>query len=181
MMKNDIKYNKVFYKTGPQSFASVVNDKLENIHVMLFSDALRKYFESIKDIKYSNMSFDEFLNKNNIVEQRNSVYNYPSTIIVSKKTFPYVQEKIDLTSYWNKYEFDESNKDISDLVEDEEMLIDAKLVYIDYARNRCKFRSKITGKEFWTSLDYINESTKVDEEMTLKGTFGDLRKNNLML
>jgi hypothetical protein len=63
------------------------------------------------------------------------------------------------------------------LVEDEEIVKDAKLVYIDYVRNRCKFRSKINNKEFWTTLDYINEDTLIDDEMTLKSTFGELLKN----
>lgn len=178
MNKVDTKYNKVFYATGPECFNNIANDKFENIHKMLFYDALKKYFEDTKDNKYPNMTFDDFINKNNIIELRNQIYYLPSHIVINKKTFPYKQEKVDLSDWWNAYELIETNKDISDLVEDEEMLIDAKLVYIDYVRNRCKFRSKTTNKEFWTTLDYINKDTAVDkDEMTLKNTFAEMIKN----
>lgn len=177
MNKTDVKYNKVSYKTGPQSFASIVDDKLENVHRMLLNDALRKYFEDNKESKYDNIEFANFVKTYNIVEQRNQTYDLPSVVIITKNTFPYSRESVDLTQYWNKYEFAENNKDIIELIEDEEIVKDAKLVYIDYVRNRCKFRSKINNKEFWTTLDYINEDTLTDDEMTLKGTFGELLKN----
>lgn len=172
----DIRYNDVLYATGPERISNVVCDKLENIHKMLFNDALEKYFEESKENEED--TFDDFLRCNKIIEKRGQVYNEPSNVIIREKKFPYKQKNVDLSQWWSTYQFDESNKDISELIEDEEVLIDAKLIYVDYARNRCKFRSKMTGKEFWTTLDYINENTKIDEDnMTLKDTFGDLCKN----
>ena len=54
---------------------------------------------------------------------------------------------------------------------DEDTIKYAELVYIDYVQGKCKFRSKLNGEEFWTTFDYINDTTKVSESYTLKDTF----------
>ena len=173
------KYNEMFYETGPTSFESVASSKLDNVHKMLYNDALKKYFdeEKAKEHYADCNSFNDFLIRYKFVEIKRDSFSYPSEVIISSKTFPYKQYKVDLADYWNNYQYTEDNKDITDLIKDEEVLKDAKLVYIDYVRNRCKFRSKITGKEFWTTLDYINEDTPIDNEFSLDNTFGGMIKN----
>ncbi len=167
----------MFYENGPTSFESVANDKLDNVHKMLFNDALRKFFNKNASYFSDCSTFDEFLIKYKIVEIKGDSFSDPSKIILRSKTFPYRQQNVDLTSYWNDYQYDEDNKDINDLINDEETIKDAKLIYIDYVRNRCKFRSKITGKEFWATLDYVNKDTPIDNEFSLKDTFGEMIKN----
>lgn len=166
-------------KYEPLNFMDISHNKLNNVHKMLYIEALKEYFDKYKDTKYNTCnSFEDFLNKYKIVELQANEYYNPSKVIISSKSFPFTQEKIDLKEYWNKYQFIENHKDISELLVDEETLTDAQLIFVDYVRNRCKFRSKITNKEFWTSLDYINDNTIINEdEMTLKNTFGQMIKN----
>lgn len=173
----DLKYNKTLYNNGPECFANVVNDKFESVHRMLFASALKKYFEDKHDEKYQDIEFDEFMSYYNIIEHRNKDYNIPSRATIRSKLFPFTQETIDLSKYWNEYQFDESNKDINELIDDADTLVDAKLLYVDYARNRCKFRSKTTGNEFWTTLDYVNKDTSIDDEYSLENTFAEKLKN----
>ena len=173
----NIKYNRQVYKTGIEDFISIASDKPEKIHTMLFNSALKNYFEANKE-KYAEISFDDFLRNYNIIDLKNDDYSYPSKAVISTKTFPYKQEKIDLKEFWNNYQTIESEKDINDLIEDNDTLIDAELIYIDYARNKCKFKSKTTEKEFWTTTDYINSYTAInDDALTLKDTFYYKLKN----
>lgn len=176
MNANQIEYNKMNYNSGPIKFTDFVSDKFNTIHEELYNCALQDYFATNYD-KYSETckNFDDFLSKYKLTEIKNKEYNLPSSVIISEKTFPFKQEKIDLTSYWNTYDFNSNNKDISNLISDEDTLNDAQVVYINYATGKCKFRSKFTGREFWTTLDYINSDTTYNEdEMTLKNTFGHL-------
>lgn len=159
------------YDSGPIKFADFVSDKCDQIHEKLYEEALKEYYqENIED--YSDCSsFEEFVNEYKVIEIKGKEYMLPSSVILSEKKFPYRQKKIDLSPYWNKYQYAENNKDISDLMIDEDTVKDAKLVYVNYVTGRCKFRSRMTGKEFWTTIDYVNKDTEISDEMTLKDTF----------
>lgn len=166
------KYNKTEYYNGPASVSEVVSNKYDIIHKNLFNDALESYYYANQE-KYSDApTFEKFLENFKIIELKSEDYNEPSFVLISTKKFPFKQEKINLAEYWNPYQFGESNKDVDNLMVDEDTLIDAKLIYINYANGKCKFRSKFTGKEFWTTIDYITRQTNIDiDEMTLEDTF----------
>lgn len=169
------KYNKTEYYDGPASVSEVVSNKYDNIHQMLFSDALENYFADNNSKYGEDTSFEDFVETHKIVEIKREEYNLPSYVLISTKKFPFKQEKVDLTEYWNPYQFGEKNKDLNDLLVDPDTLNDAKLVYINYTNGKCKFRSKFTGKEFWTTIDYITRNTDIDvNSLTLKDTFGHL-------
>lgn len=184
MNDNRIKYDKLVYGSGPVKFSDYVSNKMDIIHEELFAEALHEWWLRHKDITDKNgnkkyeETFNKFLSENKIIELKNKEYHLPSSVIISSKKFPYTQEKVSLNEYWNKYQFNENNKDISQLISDEDSINDATIVYINYVTGKCKFRSKLTGREFWTTIDYINSNTKINkDEMTLKDTFGQLLKN----
>lgn len=166
------KYNKTEYYNGPASVSEVVSNKYDIIHKNLFNDALESYYYANQE-KYSDApTFEKFLENFKIIELKSENYNAPSSVLISTKKFPFKQEKINLAEYWNPYQFVESNKDLDSLMVDKDTLVDARLVYINYVSGKCKFRSKITGKEFWTTIDYITSQTNIDiNEMTLEDTF----------
>ena len=176
-MNNKVRYDKIMYENGPIKFSDYVSNKMDIVHNELYIEALYEYWKDNMS-KYNEESFEDFLSEHKITEIKNKEYHLPSVMIISDKKFPYKQEKIRLDKYWNLYQFNENNKDISKLISDEDTLNDASLVYINYVTGKCKFRSKFTGREFWTTIDYVNSNTKINEnEMTLKDTFGQLLKN----
>lgn len=160
------KYITISNSNGPENFSTFVTGKHDIVHNELFENALKKYAES------ENVDYDEFKKSNKIIELKDENYSKPSSVIIISKSFPYTKKTVNLEKWWNEYQFDEHNKDISDLFVDKDMLVDAKLVYINYVTGKCKFKSKISNEEFWTTIDYINANTEIDEDnMTLKNTF----------
>ena len=57
---------------------------------------------------------------------------------------------------------------------DEDTLKYAEIIYIDYINSKCKFKSKLTGEEFWVDFNYINNNTKLSQNMKLDNTFTHL-------
>lgn len=180
---DNVLYNKMMYTNGPTKYEDFVSDKYEHVHQMMFNYALKKYFEDNKpNDEDDNYDYSQFIKDYEIVELRNKEYHLPSKVIIKSRKFPYHyfnnEKSIDLTNYWSDYEFNEYNKDKSNLLIGDETIKDSELVYIDYVRNIARFRNRIDGKEFETTLDYLNKDVAVNkDEMTLYNTFLELMKN----
>lgn len=143
--------------------------KLSNKHPGEYID-VKKY---IDDYIYKYRKTHRFL------EIKQDEYFKPSSVISIGTVFPYERKKYDLTKYWNMTPRERNNKDISLLQLDEDTVKYAELIYIDYVQGKCKFKSKLTGEEFWTTFDYINDETKVSELYSLSSTFAYKIQNKI--
>lgn len=173
---NMIGYNDQFYRNNPVGFYDYINDKYTNIHKRLYKNALHKLLVDLApdDAADVNKWIDNFYKTHKIIEILPEEYYSPSNIIIYNKKFPYNSTKYDLSKYWENYQYIKQNKDINDLLFDEDTLKYAEIIYIDYINSKCKFKSKLTGEEFWVDFNYINNNTKLSQNMKLDDTFTHL-------
>ena len=168
------KYNDVLSLDGPQTPTDIVSDKMNAIHEKLYENALNAYIESIGE------DVDEYKANHLIIEQRENGYYKPSHIVVIgvEKTASgrprRTKKNIDLGPYWNRYRENMENSLLQNTIYNEEMIVNAELIYIDYAAGKAKMCNRIENKEFWVSFDYINKDTIISDEYSLKNTFGGI-------
>jgi hypothetical protein len=184
-MKNNITNNMVgykdqFYRNNPVGFYDYINDKYTIIHKRLYKNALHKLLvdlakdDNVNDADDINKWIDDFYKTHKIIEILPEEYYSPSDIIIYNKKFPYNSTKYNLSKYWENYQYLKQDKDINDLLLDEDTLKYAEIIYIDYINSKCKFKSKLTGEEFWVDFNYINNNTKLSQNMKLDNTFTHL-------
>lgn len=173
MMGNDLyiqnkRYDEFNTDDGPVKFSDYVNDKHDVIHQELYNEAIHEMFDDKYKEEYG--TYDEFIEKNFIIEVKDNDYFKPSKIIICSKSFPYTKTTIDLNPYWNEYQYVVKYKDISELFIDEDSLRDAEIIYIDHVNGMCKMKSRLTGKEFWVSSEYVNRNSPINKEAMLRNT-----------
>ena len=180
------RYDEFDTEDGPVKFSDYVNDKHDTIHQELYNEAMHEMFETEFKERNDNdetehpiyATYEEFIEKNFITEIKDNDYFKPSKVIICSKSFPYVKTTVDLTPYWNEYQYDVKYKDINDLFIDKDSVRDAEIIYIDHVNGMCKMRSRLTGKEFWVSSEYVNrESPKNKEAMLRTDTFVNILYN----
>lgn len=129
--------------------------------------------------EYIRTFIKNYKDSHKFIEIKKDEYFAPSDVIVINVKFPYERKKYNLSNYWNTITEKRNNKDVSLMQFSDETVKYAELVYIDYVNGKCKFKSKLTGEEFWTTFDYINEDTKISDSLSLKDTFMyKIRTNN---
>lgn len=192
-MKN---YSNILFNSGPVQATDYINDRYDIVHEKLYKTALNKLIIDLGEDAYKNEinfpqinppSHEEYIQKfvndykntHKFLEIKNDEYFKPSSVLSISIIFPYVREKYDLSKYWNIIPEEKNNKDISLLQLDEDTIKYAELIYIDYVKGKCKFKSKLSGEEFWTTFDYINDKTKVSDTYSLKDTFTYKIQNRL--
>ena len=167
MIVNNTKYNKVEYDSIKTKFSDFVLNKYDIIHKQLYIEALSQYLEK------TNNNTDEYINSHKFIEIKNKEYWMPSKVMIKNLNIPFETITINLSDYWNKYEYVQQFKEINNNFLDEDNVKDAfEVIYIDYVNGKVKFKNKNTGLEIWKDLNYINNETKYNNDLlTLKNTF----------
>lgn len=187
-------YDKLSYSKGKITYHDYVTNKLDNVHNMLFDDALQKYMLE--------HGYNDLKQKYRIIDIKREIYFEPSVAkLIPKHNIDGKKLNIDLTYYWNNdyvvknifldykvkpiannlaeygdtYRQDtrQYTKDINNAC-----IYDAEIIEWDYVRGRAKLRSRVWNIEFYIDYKYINSDVKEAESLSIDNTFASLIRKN---
>lgn len=182
-------YDKLSYSKGKITYHDYVTNKLDNVHNMLFDDALQKYMLE--------HGYNDLKQKYRIIDIKREIYFEPSVAKLIPKHNIDEKLNIDLEQYWNNdyivknifldYRvkpiannlaeygdtYRQDTKDINNA-----RIYDAEIIEWDYVRGRAKLRSRVWNIEFYIDYKYINSDVKEAESLSIDNTFASLIRKN---
>ena len=188
-------YDKLSYSKGKITYHDYVTNKLDNIHNMLFDDALQKYM-----LKHG---YNELKQKYRIIDIKREIYFEPSVAkLIPKHNIDGKKLNIDLTQYWNndyivknifldyrvkpiannfaEYRFrlakDIPQQDTTDIKN--ACICDAEIIEWDYVRGRAKLRSRVWDTEFYVDYKYTNSEVKESDSLSIDNLFATILNKN---
>ena len=195
-------YDKLSYSKGKITYHDYVTNKLDNVHNMLFDDALQKYmlknlWRDSKEEFYEH-GYNELKQEYRIIDIKREIYFEPSVAkLIPKHNIDNKKLNIDLTQYWNNdyvvknifldyrvkpiannlAEYgDTYRQDTEDI--NNARIYDAEIIEWDYVRGRAKLRSRVWNIEFYIDYKYINSDVKEAESLSIDNTFASLIRKN---
>lgn len=195
-------YDKLSYSKGKITYHDYVTNKLDNVHNMLFDDALQKYmldnlWRDSKEEFYEH-GYNDLKQKYRIIDIKREIYFEPSVAkLIPKHNIDDKKLNIDLEQYWNNdyivknifldYKVkpiannlaeygDISRQDTIDI--NNARIYDAEIIEWDYVRGRAKLRSRVWNIEFYIDYKYINSDVKEAESLSIDNTFASLIRKN---
>ena len=200
-------YDKLSYSKGKITYHDYVTNKLDNVHNMLFDDALQKYmldklWIDSKEEFYEH-GYNELKQKYRIIDIKREIYFEPSVAkLIPKHNIDNKKLNIDLEQYWNndyivknifldyrvkpiannfaEYRF-RLAKDIpqQDTTDIKNACIrDAEIVEWDYVRGRAKLRSRVWDTEFYVDYKYTNSEVKESDSLSIDNLFASILNKN---
>ena len=188
-------YDKLSYSKGKITYHDYVTNKLDNVHNMLFDDALQKYMLE--------HGYNDLKQKYRIIDIKREIYFEPSVAkLIPKHNIDDKKLNIDLTQYWNndyvvknifldyrvkpiannfaEYRFrlakDIPQQDTTNIKN--ACICDAEIIEWDYVRGRAKLRSRVWDTEFYVDYKYTNSEVKESDSLSIDNLFaGILNKN----
>ena len=101
-------YDKLSYSKGKITYHDYVTNKLDNVHNMLFDDALQKYMLANPNLlhgsneEFYKSEYDKLKTKYRIIDIKREIYFEPSVAkLIPKHNIDDKKLNIDLTQYWN--------------------------------------------------------------------------------
>ena len=188
-------YDKLSYSKGKITYHDYVTNKLDNVHNMLFDDALQKYMLE--------HGYNDLKQKYRIIDIKREIYFEPSVAkLIPKHNIDDKKLNIDLEQYWNndyivknifldyrvkpiannlaEYRFrlakDIPQQDTTDIKN--ACICDAEIIEWDYVRGRAKLRSRVWDTEFYVDYKYINSDVKESDSLSIDNTFASLMRKN---
>lgn len=183
-------YDKLSYSKGKITYHDYVTNKLDNVHNMLFDDALQKYMLE--------HGYNDLKQKYRIIDIKREIYFEPSIAkLIPKHNIDGKKLNIDLEKYWNNdyivknifldyrvkpiannlAEYgDTYRQDTRDI--NNARIYDAEIIEWDYVRGRAKLRSRVWNIEFYIDYKYINSDVKEAESLSIDNTFASLIRKN---
>ena len=195
-------YDKLSYSKGKITYHDYVTNKLDNVHNMLFDDALQKYmldklWIDSKEEFYEH-GYNELKQKYRIIDIKREIYFEPSVAkLIPKHNIDDKKLNIDLEQYWNNdyvvknifldyrvkpiannlAEYgDTYRQDTRDI--NNACIYDAEIIEWDYVRGRAKLRSRVWNIDFYIDYKYINSDVKEAESLSIDNTFASLIRKN---
>lgn len=193
-------YDKLSYSKGKITYHDYVTNKLDNVHNMLFDDALQKYMLANPNLFHSSneefykSGYDKLKEKYRIIDIKREIYFEPSVAkLIPKHNIDGKKLNIDLEQYWNNdyvvknifldyrvkpiannlAEYgDISRQDTMDI--NNARIYDAEIIEWDYVRGRAKLRSRVWNIEFYIDYKYINSDVKESDSLSIDNTFASL-------
>ena len=194
-------YDKLSYSKGKITYHDYVTNKLDNVHNMLFDDALQKYMldnlwrdseEEFYEHGYNNLK-----QKYRIIDIKREIYFEPSVAKLIPKHNIDEKLNIDLEQYWNNdyvvknifldyrvkpiannlAEYgDISRQDTTDI--NNARIYDAEIIEWDYVRGRAKLRSRVWDTEFYIDYKYTNSEVKESDSLSIDNLFATILNKN---
>ena len=183
-------YDKLSYSKGKITYHDYVTNKLDNVHNMLFDDALQKYMLE--------HGYNDLKQKYRIIDIKREIYFEPSVAkLIPKHNIDDKKLNIDLEQYWNNdyivknifldyrvkpiannlAEYgDTYRQDTEDI--NNARIYDAEIIEWDYVRGRAKLRSRVWNIEFYVDYKYINSDVKESDSLSIDNTFASLIRKN---
>ena len=199
-------YDKLSYSKGKITYHDYVTNKLDNVHNMLFDDALQKYmldklWIDSKEEFYEH-GYNELKQKYRIIDIKREIYFEPSVAKLIPKHNIDEKLNIDLTQYWNndyivknifldyrvkpiannfaEYRFrlakDIPHQDTTDIKN--ACICDAEIIEWDYVRGRAKLRSRVWDTEFYVDYKYTNSEVKESDSLSIDNLFATILNKN---
>lgn len=195
-------YDKLSYSKGKITYHDYVTNKLDNVHNMLFDDALQKYmldklWIDSKEEFYEH-GYNELKQKYRIIDIKREIYFEPSVAkLIPKHNIDDKKLNIDLEQYWNNdyivknifldyrvkpiannlAEYgDTYQQDTTNI--NNARIYDAEIIEWDYVRGRAKLRSRVWNIEFYIDYKYINSDVKEAESLSIDNTFASILNKN---
>lgn len=194
-------YDKLSYSKGKITYHDYVTNKLDNVHNMLFDDALQKYmldnlWHNSKEEFYEH-GYNDLKQEYRIIDIKREIYFEPSVAKLIPKYNIDKRLNIDLEQYWNNdyivknifldyrvkpiannlAEYgDIPQQDTRDI--NNAHIYDAEIIEWDYVRGRAKLRSRVWNIEFYIDYKYINSDVKEAESLSIDNTFVSLLRKN---
>ena len=197
-------YDKLSYSKGKITYHDYVTNKLDNVHNMLFDDALQKYMLANPNLLQSSneefykSGYDKLKEKYRIIDIKREIYFEPSVAkLIPKHNIDGKKLNIDLEKYWNKdyivknifldyrvkpiannlAEYGEISRQDTMYINNAR-IYDAEIIEWDYVRGRAKLRSRVWNIEFYIDYKYINSDVKEAESLSIDNTFASLIRKN---
>lgn len=183
-------YDKLSYSKGKITYHDYVTNKLDNVHNMLFDDALQKYMLE--------HGYNDLKQKYRIIDIKREIYFEPSIAkLIPKHNIDGKKLNIDLEKYWNNdyivknifldyrvkpiannlAEYgDTYRQDTRDI--NNARIYDAEIIEWDYVRGRAKLRSRVWNIEFYVDYKYINSDVKEAESLSIDNLFATILNKN---
>ena len=188
-------YDKLSYSKGKITYHDYVTNKLDNVHNMLFDDALQKYILE--------HGYNDLKQKYRIIDIKREIYFEPSVAkLIPKHNIDDKKLNIDLTHYWNndyivknifldyrvkpiannfaEYRFrlakDIPQQDTTDIKN--ACICDAEIIEWDYVRGRAKLRSRVWDTEFYVDYKYTNSEVKESDSLSIDNLFASILNKN---
>ena len=199
-------YDKLSYSKGKITYHDYVTNKLDNVHNMLFDDALQKYmldklWIDSKEEFYEH-GYNELKQEYRIIDIKREIYFEPSVAKLIPKHNIDEKLNIDLEQYWNndyivknifldyrvkpiannfaEYRFklakDIPQQDTTDIKN--ACICDAEIVEWDYVRGRAKLRSRVWDTEFYVDYKYTNSEVKESDSLSIDNLFATILNKN---
>ena len=194
-------YDKLSYSKGKITYHDYVTNKLDNVHNMLFDDALQKYMlaKLWRDSKeeFYEYGYNELKQKYRIIDIKREIYFEPSVAKLIPKHNIDEKLNIDLTQYWNNdyivknifldyrvkpiannlAEYgDTYQQDTTDIKN--ACICDAEIIEWDYVRGRAKLRSRVWDTEFYVDYKYTNSEVKESDSLSIDNLFASILNKN---
>ena len=197
-------YDKLSYSKGKITYHDYVTNKLDNVHNMLFDDALQKYMLANPNLlhgsneEFYKSEYDKLKANYRIIDIKREIYFEPSVAkLIPKHNIDGKKLNIDLEKYWNNdyivknifldyrvkpiannlAEYgDISRQDTTNI--NNARIYDAEIIEWDYVRGRAKLRSRVWNIEFYIDYKYINSDVKEAESLSIDSTFTSLIRKN---
>lgn len=195
-------YDKLSYSKGKITYHDYVTNKLDNVHNMLFDDALQKYMlDNLwrdSEEEFYEHGYNDLKQEYRIIDIKREIYFEPSVAkLIPKHNIDDKKLNIDLEQYWNNdyvvknifldyrvkpiannlAEYgDISRQDTKDI--NNARIYDAEIIEWDYVRGRAKLRSRVWNIEFYIDYKYINSDVKEAESLSIDNTFASLIRKN---
>ena len=188
-------YDKLSYSKGKITYHDYVTNKLDNVHNMLFDDALQKYMLE--------HGYNDLKQEYRIIDIKREIYFEPSIAkLIPKHNIDGKKLNIDLTQYWNndyivknifldyrvkpiannfaEYRFrlakDIPQQDTTDIKN--ACICDAEIIEWDYVRGRAKLRSRVWDTEFYVDYKYTNSGVKESDSLSIDNLFASILNKN---
>ena len=199
-------YDKLSYSKGKITYHDYVTNKLDNVHNMLFDDALQKYMlDNLwrdSEEEFYEHGYNELKQEYRIIDIKREIYFEPSVAKLIPKHNIDEKLNIDLTQYWNndyivknifldyrvkpiannfaEYRFrlakDIPQQDTTDIKN--ACIRDAEIVEWDYVRGRAKLRSRVWDTEFYVDYKYTNSEVKESDSLSIDNLFATILNKN---
>lgn len=183
-------YDKLSYSKGKITYHDYVTNKLDNVHNMLFDDALQKYMLE--------HGYNDLKQKYRIIDIKREIYFEPSVAkLIPKHNIDSKKLNIDLEHYWNNdyivknifldYRvkpiannlaeygdiYQQDTEDINNA-----RIYDAEIIEWDYVRGRAKLRSRVWDTEFYVDYKYTNSEVKESDSLSIDNLFATILNKN---
>lgn len=153
---DDVVYNKG-YKIFNELYKAALNNYLKDLFLIN-----PNVFGEVTDNNY----IEAFEEKNVIIQKKSYNYTDPISIYIRSKEYPFKSYTLDLTPYWESYEYIPGDIDIIYNLENNPNNLE--LVYIDYVRNYAIVNDRYLGVRHKIPLDKVPSNIKISNSLLNK-------------